>query len=340
MYILYISSYVPNFPIPLLPAITLDKIISIIFFALLAFLIIHGAYLAHRGISSDDDTSSLRLREAFARENIPLSQATEADKIISISSYLPLIGIITASRHPNPITRSGEKIGSLWLLLTLLLNIFASGSDISLILLFVYLAYLAFVGVSLFVYDIVPGFVFIEQIPDLSSIYLHSRAIFPYIGKLLLVIFGKSTELHYADIIRQVREKDAQHIDLAKTYFTDSKLPLPRSLIFIPIINLLLLPQVFLKKNSTYILAILQGIVLSLIVIGLWYFLGFSTPWQTLLLFAIFLGIANLSSNPFYRIPVIYEIYNVLDLVTFGIGGKVGKLKEKHKESASVSFKI
>jgi hypothetical protein len=336
---LYLSQYIPSFPLPFLPTITLDKIISIAFFAILAIFIIRGAYLAQKGISSSE-TSSRRFRDAFARENISLSNSTEADKMVYLSSYLPLIGIITASRHPNPITRTGEKIGSIWLLITLLIYNLDIGSELAWIILFVYLAYIAFVGVSLFVYEIVPGFAFTEMIPDLSTIYLHVRAIFPYLGKLLLVIFGKSSELQYVQILDQIREKDVQNIELAKTYFTDPKLPLPRSFIFIPVINFLFLPQIFLKKNSIYILAILQGIVISLCLMGLWYFIDFTTPWQTFFLFAIFLGIANLGVNPFYKIPLIYDIYSIFDLVTFGIGGKVGKLKEKHKESASVSYKI
>jgi len=91
------------------------------------------------------------------------------------------MGIITANKHPNPITRTGEKIGSLWLLLTLLLSAFSIGGEITWVILFAYLAYVAYVGVTLFSFEIVPGFAIIEKIPDATSIYTTIRAIFPYL---------------------------------------------------------------------------------------------------------------------------------------------------------------
>jgi hypothetical protein len=138
----------------------------------------------------------------------------------------------------------------------------------------------------------------------------------------------------------KIQEKDAGYAELARTHFTDKKLPLPRTLIFIPVINILFIPQIFLRKNSYYILAILQGAIITLCLAALWIFVDFSTLWQTFFLFAIFLGIANLETNPFYKIPLVYEIYAILDFFAFGLGGKVGKLQEKRKETASVSFKI
>jgi len=71
IYSLYISQYIPNFLIPIIPSLTLDKIISIGFFALLAISIIRGAYLAHHG-KMENETSSHRLKEAFAQEHIAL----------------------------------------------------------------------------------------------------------------------------------------------------------------------------------------------------------------------------------------------------------------------------
>lgn len=66
--------------------------------------------------------------------------------MIYISSYIPFLGIITASRHANPITRTGAKIGSLWIFVTILLTILLkSNSDILWIILFAYLFFVAFV---------------------------------------------------------------------------------------------------------------------------------------------------------------------------------------------------
>ena len=339
LYSLYLAKYVPAFTIPVLPSITLDKIISVIFFVALAFAIVRGAYLAHRGMGSDEYRNS-SLREAFARENITLSEASETDKMVFLSSYLPLIGIITASRHPNPITRAGAKISSIWLFVTLLLGALGNYSEISWIVLFLYILYVTFVGVSLFVHDVVPGFAAIEAIPSITEVHTYFRACFPYIGRLFAIIFGKNDELSFKNIIKTIEEKDRTHRELARAHFTDAALPLPKILIFVPVINLLFLPQIFIRKNSAYILAILQGIIITIGLGAIWFFVDFSSLWQTFFLFAIFLGIANLDDDPFYKIPLVYEAYTVFDFLTFGISGKIGKLKEKHKESSSVSFKI
>lgn len=339
VYSFYLAKYIPYFPIPVLPNITLDKIISVSFFVILAFAIVRGAYMAHKGVGSEEQ-ESIRLREAFARENVTLSNASETDKMVFLSSYLPLIGIITSAKHPNPITRTGAKIGSIWLAITLLLGALGNYSELSWIVLFVYILYVAFVGVSLFVHDIVPGFSALEKIPDITRLHTYFRAFFPYLGKLLAIIFGKKDELKFSAIVEKIEQKDSSHHELAATHFTDTKLPLPKVFIFIPVINLLFVPQIILRKNSTYILAILQGIVITLGLGAVWFFIDFSSLWQTFFLFAIFLGIANLDTNPFYKIPLVYETYVLLDFLTFGMSGKVGKLKEKHKESAKVSFKV
>jgi hypothetical protein len=189
LYSFYLAKYIPNFSLPVIPTLSIDKIISVSFFILLAAAIVRGAYLAHRGESGEDTASSARLREAFAHENIELSGSSETEKMVFLSSYIPLIGIITARRHANPITRTGAKIGSIWLFITLLLSVLEGYSEVSWVILFVYLLYVTFVGVSLFVHDIVPGFSIIEKIPDLTTLYLYIRATPSYTWKLLAVIF-------------------------------------------------------------------------------------------------------------------------------------------------------
>lgn len=340
IYSLYLASYI-RFPVPLIPTLTFDKVVSVCFFIVLAGLIIRWAYLAHWGITSTE-VGSNRLKDAFSKENIPLENTTETQKMIYISSYVPFLGIITASRHNNPITRTGAKIGSLWMFVTLLLVIlFQNNSDIIWVILFVYLFFVAFVWASLFVSNTIIGFSILESIPSLTTIYGSLRAVPNYLYKLVRIIFGKEESLSFASLRHEILTKDQAHSELALAHFTDHTLPIPKSLIFIPIINLIFIPQLFLRKQWTYTLAILQGIVMTLVLIAIWFSLDFTSLWQMLLLFPMFIGIAEVNQNPFYKIPVVYELYVILDFLTFGLGSRVNKLKERNKESGeTVSFKV
>ena len=52
------------------------------------------------------------------------------------------------------------------------------------------------------------------------------------------------------------------------------------------------------------------------------------------------IGMAQLESQPFTKIPGIYELYVLFDFFAFGIGSRAQKLKEKNRSGSSVSFKI
>ncbi len=340
IYSQYLASYI-RFPIPLIPTLTFDKIVSVCFFVILAGLIIRWAYLAHGGITSTEVGSS-RLKEAFSKENIALENTTETEKMIYISSYIPFLGIITASRHANPITRTGAKIGSLWIFVTILLTILLkSNSDILWIILFAYLFFVAFVWASLFVSNTIIGFSILESIPSLKTVYGSLRVVPTYLFKLVRIIFGKEESLSFTSLRDEILKKDQTHSELALAHFIDSSLPLPKNLIFIPIINLIFIPQLFLRKQWIYTLAILQGIVITIVLVAIWLFLDFTSLWQMILLFPIFIGMAEINRNPFYKIPAIYELYVILDFLTFGLGSRVNKLKERNKESGEkVSFKV
>lgn len=119
----YLAQYIPGFSVPGIPTLTIDKIIGLCFFVVLAIFIIRGAYLAHKGATAEE-ASSQTLKEAFRKENITLETTGETDKMIFLSSYIPLLGIVTAARHENPITRTGTKVGSVWIFLIILLTSF------------------------------------------------------------------------------------------------------------------------------------------------------------------------------------------------------------------------
>jgi hypothetical protein len=107
------------------------------------------------------------------------------------------------------------------------------------------------------------------------------------------------------------------------------------------VLNIIYLPKYFFDKKSAYTIAIAQWLIITAILSAIYYLVwSFYTNIPMLLLFPIFLWLWNIDSNPFYRIPVIFEIYVLLDKITFWIFSKMKFLKEKKNEVKEVSFKV
>ena len=80
----------------------------------------------------------------------------------------------------------------------------------------------------------------------------------------------------------------------------------------IPGVNLIFLPSLCFAKSFRLVLAAGQGIMITaLLAISFWT-LGFFAPETFIFLFPIVLLLANAEGNPFYRIPVAYELYTLI----------------------------
>lgn len=184
----------------------------------------------------------------------------------------------------------------------------------------------------------VPGF--FGKIPDMESVYRIIRSIPPYLMDIGRIIFGKQDSASFASHLKNIQEKDENFRISMQGYFTDETLPFPSFWIFVPFFNLIFLPKLFISRTTRYVLAIGQGLVITLLAILIGLFYSFASPLELFLLFPIFYGVASLESDVFSRIPLIYEVYAILNTLTFGLLKNTRRIQTVQKQDTAVSFKL
>ncbi|MCK9272092.1 hypothetical protein M0P65_00935 [Candidatus Gracilibacteria bacterium] len=337
LYNIFLSQHL-YYNIPVI-MVSVDKVINLGFFTFLTLAILKGAYEAHRGIepkSSIWNKTNLDTKSV----NYNLSGISENDKIIYLTSLLPFLGIITSNNYENNITKSLAKIGTIFTFLILSYYVFSGFDSIFILLIFAYILFIAFIGVNIFINDKLIINNLINKIPSLGDIYLKSRTSFFYFFDFLSLIFGRKVKLDFTSKHAQLLKKDEKSYEILASYFTDESLVLSKNLIFIPILNLIFIPTFLVSKKSKYLIAITQGLIISFLLIFIWFYFSYYSLYQLFLLFPIFIGIANIDKNPFKKIPIIYDIYAIFDKLSFGIFSKVKFLNEKKKEVKEVSYKL
>ncbi len=325
-----------NFQIPVMQ-LSINTIVTTVLFLGFTFLILRWAYKANSWTQVDD----IKIRKDYLKmESELLTWMNETSKMIYIASYIPFIWLIVAGKHPSVINRYWSKIW--WVFSIIMILLIVSGhNDILLALTFLYICYVVYAWLMMIIHTRVIYNLFTESIPNLETAYVNCRTWISYLAESIKVIFGKKEEVSFEDLKNRIIRKEAKFSELARNNFTNPRIPLSNKIIFIPGLNIIYLPKYIIDKKSIYTIAIAQGLIITAILIAIYYLSqSFSTNIQMILLFPIFLWLANIDNNPFYKIPVIFEIYVLLDNLTFGIFSKVKFLKEKKNEVKEVSFKF
>ncbi len=122
-------------------------------------------------------------------------------------------------------------------------------------------------------------------------------------------------------------------------FFTDGHLTFSPYFIYVPFLNLIFLYQFFVPGKSKYVLAINQGIILTLLVVLVG---GFLSPTNLILLaiLPMMLGIATIKNRPFLQIPLLYEFGGLLSAVTFGIVSGTRQAREWSQEVKEIRLKV
>lgn len=294
--------------------ISIDRIIDLGVFSVLTIFILFGAYRAGKGeeIAPEQGAFLDATKTVFE-----YSGASEADRVILLLSFIPLLGISIAKKHPSSITAIGSNTGLLFILCYGAYFVGFGFDALAMMVLFLYLLLLAFLAARFFFSNTctLPGF--FRRIPSIDTIYMTARTIPAYIKNIAEVAIGKKDSLDFLGMLETTRAADLKFYQSMREYFTDGILFFPTYLIFIPFVNSIFIPKLFLSRNTRYIIAIGQGLILTLLslLIGIVY--GFSSRMELLLVFPALLGMVTVGHDPFYRIPVIYEIYSLLNTVTF-----------------------
>lgn len=328
-----------SYSIPVIQ-ITLTHVIDILFFAALILFIIWGVYRGYKDDNPLENTTNTPLSFFLNGHTFQFSGATEAERVIFLVSYIPFLGMIITKKYPNIVTTTGARVSSIFWFIYLVSFVNNGFDSLSMILLFIGILSFVFLAARFFMSNtyIIPNF--FNYIPDIDSIYRIIRSIPSYIKEVSSMIFGKNTTLSFVDNIKNVKNKDTILQESLQEYFTDKTLLFQSFWIFIPFFNLIFLPKLFTCRTTQYVLAIWQGLVITLLAIIIGLLFSFTSPLELFLLFPIFYGIASIETNVFVRIPLLYEIYAIINTLTFGLLKNTKRIQTIQKQDTTVSFKM
>lgn len=207
-------------------------------------------------------------------------------------------------------------------------------------LIFFYVVLLVTIGILLFLGKGIEFLGMFSVIPGLEDIALVYRTLPQYIADIGQAIIGKKDDLSFKTRMIERYQMEAKTDAELAAYFNGSPGPFSPYIIYIPVLNLLYIVRFFAPGKSPYVMAIGQGIVLTVIVGCAGYYYGMFDPILTLALLPISLGLATIKSRPFYRIPVLYELSALISFLTFGLVSSTKVIRTKSQEEKSVSYKI
>lgn len=271
-----------------------------------------------------------KVQRVLEMENQP-TMLEERDKLDILFSYIPFISFYIAPKHKN---NSYIVQGSRWtLFLTVMLILLYNfhHSDTVLFLILIYVIYIVFIGLNLFTTGNILQIRYAEIFsPEYKFQYTHAlcRYLKNYISwTQLQTIAHYQQEIIEEDNIKNLKENDKLLI------LPDLKLP--KSVIYIPIFNLLYL---FVKENK-YSTHIRNGVVISILFIFTIFLLKFSTLsyWFLYLFWIIWLyWIGYIHSEPVYKMPYIYMFYTAFQKLFW----KTKAMNAKYNVEKNITLKV
>ena len=157
----------------------------------------------------------------------------------------------------------------------------------------------------------------LSRIPSMDTCYVTLRSLPRYVGEIMGVIREKHEQVSFANCLKKTRERDSISRDSLANYFTADRIPFKPLWIFIPLVNLVFLPKILTDRKTKYIIAIGQGLIMTGIFVAISLMYGFSSSLLLFLLFPIFYAIARVTSDPFQKIPLVYELYALINTLSF-----------------------
>jgi len=311
---------------------SIDNIISIIIFIFLFYLLLTWVYKAHNKENFEIwRTIKLSKNIKFSLENNK-TELNEEDKITLIMTKIPLIWfIIWAKYEENEIIENDLKLNYIITSLIFLLFILWNTNLSNLALLW-YTIFVVFSSMLLFIKDEIIQ-LNLKTIPNLKEIRLQIITFVLYIK----TYFSKKSFVKYSELSVYIKDKENSRLANDKIELEKkSHFKLTKSLIYIPILNLISIfnKDVVEKKH------IILWVIISLAFILSWINFWFTNKIQIFLLFPMFAWIWHIKNNMNYEFPFLYDIY----LISSKLKSKIEKIfsfiKQKKKEEKSVNLKV
>lgn len=256
----------------------------------------------------------------------------EQDKTSIILSYVPFAWYLLYPKFAKYATiRSVNKI-NLYSSLIILLFFTSGREDTAWLLLLLYIIFVVFSAFKLYIQDEI-SVLNLESVWSFEELYIRLKA-------FILYIYNYSKRDHrYREYELYLKiEKAAvvkQNKLMLKSLLPKKSIPFPKWILYIPFINLVWL--FFL--DSKYKTHIINGMCVNVLLIAIWFFSSFNSPYSVFILFPIFYGIAYHRKID-YRFPVIYDIAKVEMLAWWKAKKAAKRINELRKEETEVLLTV
>lgn len=260
---------------------------------------------------------------------------TEKEKLTIILSFVPFVWFLLLWKYKDHETiQNSIKMNVIISLAISLLFIFWYW-NLSSLLLLIYIIIITFIWINLFTRNQLLQ-IKLPKIFSFEEIYIMFLVLKKYLVWYVKSNSFKDFSTTYKFI---VEEKIKNEIELEKQLSTKNDFPLPKPILYIPIINLI---SVF-SKDSKYSIHKANWIILTIVMIisltiSYFWYLDYGT--YILFLFPILFWIWFLNYKLAYKIPVIYDIYFMIAKFFGFIKFGTKRINEKRKEKVEVSFKV
>jgi hypothetical protein len=285
--------------------IHLQTVLATWWLLVLFYFLLRGGYWAYQWNSEYGQFEESILKMEMTGEDI--QSHTEEDRMRYFWSFLPLLGIYLAEKYPSKYTQIGKNNGTLSYVLIVCLIIYTGDTSLlSLIWILLYSILLAYIGVAILILHRFPGLSVLSSLPSSTSIESHIYTLFMSLIQFFWVIFWGSKKETYTELYAKIHTYRTQAVPYEQPYF------MPRYMIAIPVVNIISLPSLFIKKYRENRANIVQWLLLSCITLWFWlqYGIGSNAIW---LIFVpiVELGVysMNNSNARAFLIDIIAELY-------------------------------
>jgi hypothetical protein len=310
----------------------LNNIIASIIFMILFWLLLFGLQKAHKwevfGISDILKIGgSEKIIAIDKKENID-----EEGKITIILSSIPLVGIIVYGKNYKDILI--ENINKFNLMISFIISLVYVlwNREVANIFFLIYIIFIVFSAMMIFTQDEIIH-INMAKIWSPTKIYdfLKDWALY------MKLYFSKEKFKDFESLRKDQEEKRKAKDEKEIIFISEQKnFSINEKIIYIPLINIVFLIKLHTKKYFH----IINGFWFSLVLILSWVIFWIYNFYQLLLIFPLLYGISFLNSKENYKIPVIFDTWNMIISILKRVKSLFIKTKEIKKKEEVVSLKV
>ncbi len=313
---------------------SIDQIIAISLFLILSFFLALWIIKAHSGKEFKIwNNIKLYKNKWFFKLNQNWN-IEEKEKLNIVLSKIPFIWFfIYPKQKNNEIIENNTKLNLIFTTIYLFLFIYWNPNLANLLLL-VYIIFIVFTAINLFTQDKVIN-IKLNELPFPKQKINYLRALKIYLWNYFS---SKKDFIAFSEILKKVKENEKQkEINFNESIKDLKEFKLPKFIIYIPVLNFISLFNYNIKQKNH----IINGILLSILFIIIWLTKWIFSYYQLLLLLPLSFWLAQLYAwNYFYKIPFLYDFYELFTFTKSKTKEAVETLKEKQKEEKTLNLKV